>query len=75
MDKLQVQQFRERWRLAKEGRQKEVLTTGLELRWQQLNSAFGMGKAAKLGSGHSGEMRVYQRWAKLKENILRPPKA
>ena len=75
MDKTQAQQFRNRWRAVEEIQQKEARRATFELRWRKLNSAYGMGKGLKLASSHSGELRVYQRWAKLKENLPQPPKA
>ena len=75
MDKVQAQQFRNRWRAVEEIQQKEARHATFELRWRKLNSAFVIGKELKLASSHLGEMRVYQRWAKLKENLSHPPKA
>jgi hypothetical protein len=75
MDKAHVQQFRNRWLAVQEVQRKEECRTTFELRWQQLNAAFGMGKGLQLASSHSDEMQVYLRWAKLKENLPLPPKA
>ena len=75
MDKVQAQLFRNRWQAVQELQQKEALGAAHELRWQQLNAAFGMGKGLQLAAKPSDEMQVYRRWAKLKENFRQPPKA
>ena len=75
MNKTQARAFRRRWREVQEIQQKETTGSTLELRWRQLNAAFGLGKSLQLETSHAGEMRVYQRWAKLKENLLQHPKA
>ena len=75
MDMAQAQQFRDKWQVVEEIHQKEALRSTLELRWQKLNSAFGIGKGLQLESSHSDEMRVYQRWAKLKKDQPKLPKA
>jgi hypothetical protein len=69
MEKAQARAFRQRWQSAQEIQQKEASGTTPELRWQQLNAAYGLGKSLQLDAGHSDEMRVYLRWAKLKENL------
>ena len=45
----------------------ERRSASLELRWQQLNTAFGMGKVLKLTREDSSEMEVIERWKKIKE--------
>ncbi len=69
MEKKQVRAFRQRWRAVQEIQQKEASGTTLELRWRQLNAAYGLGKGMQLPARHSDEMCVYQRWAKLKEQF------
>jgi len=51
----------------------ERRTASLELRWQQLNTAYALSKGSGLLKGNPSEMDVYQRWAKLKREITRLP--
>ena len=69
MDKTQARIFRQRWRAVQEIQQIEIRSLTLEQRWQQLNAAFRLGKGMHLPAGHSDEILVYQRWAKLKEQF------
>ena len=39
----------------------------LELRWQQLNTAFAMAKVLGMLQEDPSEVGVFERWAKLKE--------
>jgi hypothetical protein len=66
VDKAQVQLYRRRWKEVWKVEQKEIQSSTLEIRWQQLNAAFGLGKGLHLHTRGQDEMRVYQRWAKLK---------
>ena len=69
MNKSQVEQFRNRWQAVEAIQLEEMRSATLELRWRQLNAAYGMGSSLQLSSGHSDEAQVYQRWAKLNENV------
>ncbi len=69
MDKSQAQLFRNRWQAVAQIGQEEARQATLELRWQQLNSIYGLSKGLNLKSSHAGEMEVYQRWAKLKDKF------
>ena len=74
MDKVQAQQFRNRWQEVEEIQQKEARRATFELRWRKLNAVFGMGQGLKLAADHLDEMQVYQRWAKLKERLTQSSK-
>jgi hypothetical protein len=67
MDKARVHAYRRRWLAVDELKRNETPSSGLELRWRQLNAAYGLGKELHLAADHHDEMRVYLRWAKLKE--------
>jgi len=51
----------------------ERRTASLELRWQQLNTAYAMAKGLGLLRSDPSEAEVFERWAKLKE--IQPQKA
>ena len=74
MDKTQARLFRQRWQAVQKIQQEEARESTLEQHWWQLNAAFGLGKGLHLVADNSDEMRVYLRWAKLKENQLQHPK-
>lgn len=42
-----------------------------ELRWQQLNTAYAMGKGLGLLKEDPSELEVYKKWAKLKNRYLK----
>ncbi len=68
--------YRVRWTAVDEVLQKEHCSASLELRWRQLNAAYGMAKGLGLLKPDPSEEGVYQRWAKLKEKALNQrPKA
>ena len=69
MDKAAARQFRERWKVVEMIQQKESSHRSIELRWKNLNTIFNLGKGLQLTSSYAGEMRVHQRWAKLKEKM------
>jgi hypothetical protein len=74
MDKTQARLFRQRWQAVQMIQQEQARESTLEQHWRQLNAAFGLGKGLHLVTDDSDEMRVYLRWAKLKENQLQHPK-
>ncbi len=47
----------------------ERRTASIELRWRQLNAAYGMAKGLGLIKEDPSEMEVYERWAKIKEKF------
>jgi hypothetical protein len=49
----------------------ERRTASLELRWQQLNTAWAMAKSLALLRPDPSEAEVFERWAKLKEKANR----
>lgn len=63
-----IKAYRDRWDEVEEVIEEERRTASLELRWQQLNAAYGMAKSLGLLRPDPTEMEVFQRWAKLKEN-------
>ena len=47
----------------------------LELRWRQINTAFGMAKGLGILCDDPSEMGVIERWAKIKDEAAnQPPK-
>jgi hypothetical protein len=50
-----------------------VGSESLELRWQQINAAFGLAKGLGLLKPDPSEMEVFERWAKLKEKATDLP--
>jgi len=51
----------------------ERRTASLELRWQQLNSAYAMALGLGLRQEDPSESGVFERWAKLKEKAVNQP--
>ena len=62
--------YQQRWAEVEARQKEELRTASIELRWKQLNAAYGMAKALGLLQADPSEMEVYERWAKLKEMLL-----
>ena len=65
--------YRERWLAVEEIERQEQRNASLELRWRQLNAAYGMAKELGLLRSDPSESGVFERWAKLKEKAADPP--
>jgi hypothetical protein len=63
--------YRTRWAEVDAVVTEERRTASLELRWQQLNTAFAMAKGLALLREDPTEAGVFERWAKLKEKATR----
>jgi hypothetical protein len=67
-----------RWAEVDEVVKEERRSASIELRWQQLNSAYLMAKGLGLLRPDPSETGVIERWAKLKEKAAshnQPPKS
>ncbi len=65
--------YQKRWEVVTKIQAEERRSAPLELRWMQLNAAFGIAKALGLLQPDPSEMGVYERWAKLKEKASNQP--
>lgn len=72
MDKKQARRFRERWLAVERIRRRELRGASLELRWRRINAAYGLARALPAAAAPTGETRVRERWAKLKNRLPRP---
>ncbi len=61
--------YRTRWEAVNAIQREEHLSASLELRWQQLNSIYGMAQGLGVIQPDLSENGVYERWAKLKEKL------
>ncbi len=61
--------YQQRWALVEEIKKKERRSASMQLRWQQLNTAYGLAKGLGLIQPDPSEQEVFQRWAKLKEKL------
>jgi hypothetical protein len=59
--------YRARWAEVEAVVQAERRTASLELRWQQLNAAYRLGKGLGWQLPDPEELEVFQKWARLKE--------
>jgi len=67
--------YQARWATVEEVQREERRSASLAMRWQQLNTAYGMAKGLGLLQPDPSEMEVFERWAKLKEKATsQPPK-
>ncbi len=64
--------YRKRWDAVNAIQKEERLNSSIILRWQQLNSIFGMAQGLGIIQPDLSEIGVYERWAKLKENLTSP---
>jgi hypothetical protein len=68
--------YRSRWAAVAAVQAEERRSASLELRWRQLNSAYGMAKGLGLLRPDPSEAGVFERWAKIKEKASnQSPKA
>jgi N-acetylglutamate synthase/N-acetylornithine aminotransferase len=73
--KQDLHSYQARWKAVEEIQAQERKSASLELRWRQLNAAYGIAKGLGLLQPDLSEMEVFERWAKLKEKTTdRPPK-
>ena len=56
-----------RWQAVDEIERQELQNATLELRWRQLNGLFGLAIGLGIDKSQVDEIKVIQRWAKLKE--------
>jgi N-acetylglutamate synthase/N-acetylornithine aminotransferase len=74
--KHDLRAYKQRWKAVEEIQTAERRSASLELRWQQLNTAYGIAKGLGLLQPDLSELEVFERWAKLKEKAAsQPPKA
>ncbi len=62
--------YQERWKAVEEIQAEERRSASLELRWMQMNAAYGLAKALGLLQPDPSEMGVIERWALLKQKLL-----
>jgi hypothetical protein len=65
-----MQIYQAGWKAAEEVQTEERRSASFELRWQQLNAAYGMAKALGILQSDPDEMKVIERWAILKEKMI-----
>ncbi len=70
--KDEMKAYQQRWALVDEIKLEELRSASMELRWRQLNAAYGLAKGLGLLKPDPSEGEVYQRWAKLKERLTAP---
>lgn len=66
-----IKAYHIRWETIDSIQQEERRTASLELRWRQLNAAYGMAKSLGLLRPDPSEAGVHERWAKLKEKVAK----
>lgn len=71
--KNDMQLYKARWKAVEEIQLAERRSASIELRWRQLNAAFGMAKGLGLIQSDMSETEVFKRWAKLKEKATSQP--
>lgn len=62
-----MQVYRAGWKAVEEVHTEERRSASLELRWRQLNAAYGLAKGLGFLQPDPDELEVYKRWAALKE--------
>jgi hypothetical protein len=58
-----------RWKAVQEVERQELKSTTLELRWQQLNAVINLTIGLGIYKAAEDEYEVFQRWAKLKDQL------
>jgi hypothetical protein len=69
--KQDLQAYQARWQAVEAIRAEERRGANLELRWRQLNAAYGLAKGLGLLRPDPSEAGVFARWAKLKKQAAR----
>lgn len=70
LDKRLMQSYQARWEAVKKIQDEEQRFASLELRWRQLNAAYGLGKSLGFQHHDADEMKVVNRWANLKKQAI-----
>lgn len=65
--------YRARWKAVEAVQRAERRSASYELRWRQLNTAYGIAKSLGLLQPDPSEAEVFERWAKLKEEAVSQP--
>ncbi len=65
--KDEIQAYCHRWEEVNKVQEEERRSASIELRWRQLNAAYGMAKALGLLRRDPSKLGVFEKWAKLKE--------
>ncbi len=74
--KQDLKAYQARWEVVEAIQREERRSASLELRWRQLNAAYGMAKGLGLLRPDPSEAGVFERWAMLKEKVANQhPKA
>jgi hypothetical protein len=68
--KDELRAYRTRWVEVDAVVAEERRTASIELRWQQLNTAYAMAIGLGLRQEDNSEAEVFERWAKLKEKAV-----
>lgn len=66
-----MQVYQAGWKAVEEVQMEERRSASYELRWQQLNSTYGLAKGLGILKPDPDEMEVFRRWAVLKEKWIR----
>lgn len=61
--------YRARWAAVEAFHQDELRTATMELRWRQLNAAYGLARALGILRPDPSEAEVWEKWAKIKEKM------
>lgn len=64
--------YQSRWEAVEAVIVEERRLASFELRWRQLNAAYGIAKGLGLLEPDPSEAGVFERWAKLKEKAVSP---
>jgi len=69
-DKDPYSAYRARWKAVEAFQKAERKAASLELRWRQLNAAYGLAIGLGLLRPDPSEIGIFERWAKLKEMLI-----
>lgn len=69
--KYELRAYLERWKAVEAIQAEERRCASFDLRWQQLNAAYGIAKGLGLLQPDLSEMEVFERWAKIKEKAAK----
>lgn len=69
--KEDIQAYLARWKIVEEAQMEEQRTASVDLRWRQLNAAYGLARSLGLLARDASKMEVRKKWAFLKNKATK----
>jgi hypothetical protein len=70
--KRDLHAYQERWKAVEKIQVQEQRSASIELRWRQLNAAYGIAKGLGLLQPDLSEFEVFEQWVKQRKKLSLP---